>query len=165
MNTTELIIKPADQAIIDAITSTGKSWHEVQIPDHPIYQQFSRKLVVTGFNTPEMEGGEERVYVNFQQHLTLKEGNVLHKKINIPNWVITESNIEEVMGADGLLKGTRVTKNIEGDIISEVEEVLTVNSVQYVRFLVKNKHLHIVDVLERFMGLYIQLFNKEINDI
>lgn len=162
---TELIIKPEDQVFLDAITTTGKSWHEVQLPDHPIYPQFARKLVVTGFNTPEMQGDEERIYVNFQQHLILKEGNVIHKKINMPNWVITESNVEEVMGSDGVLTGIKRITDDEGKVISEIEEVLTVNSVQYVRFLVKNKYLHIVDVLQRFMGLYIQLFEKEINNI
>ncbi|VFB05142.1 Uncharacterised protein [Chryseobacterium taihuense] len=31
------------------------------LADHPIYPQFSKKLVVTSFNTPDMKGDEERI--------------------------------------------------------------------------------------------------------
>lgn len=162
---TELILTPEVQAILDAIKNTGKSWHEVTLPDHPLYPQFSRKLVVTGFNTPDMEGNEDRIYVNVRQYLIVKNGNMIHKRIKMPDWMIHEGNIEEVLGENGVLKGISRTTDDNGQIIEEKEVVVKAGSVQYVRYLIKTKGAHIVDVLERFMGLYIQLFNHEINEV
>lgn len=163
---TKLIISPENKAIIEAIKNTGKTWYEKQIPDHPVYPQFSRKLVVTGFNTPDTKEGEDRIYVNVQQYLILKDGNIVYKKIQMPDWMIHEGNIEEVVGADGnVLTGMLTTYADDGTIISEVEEILKAQSVQYVRFLVKNKQLHIVDVLGRFMGIYMDKFYNEIQAI
>ena len=162
---TELILTPEIQAILDAIKNTGKSWHEVMLPDHPLYPQFARKLVVTGFNTPDMEGDEDRIYVNLRQYLILKNGNIIHKRLKMPDWMIHEGNVEEIMGENGLLTGIYRTTDDNGQIIEEKEEVLKAGSVQYIRYLIKTKTAHIVDVLERFIGLYIVLFDKEINEI
>lgn len=163
---TELIIKPEDQALIEMIKNTGKTWFEMPLPDHPIYPQFSRKIVVTGYNTPDMEGDEERIYVNVRQYLILKESNVLHKNVVMPNWMIHEGNIEEIMGKDGkLLTGMRTEYDDAGNIISETPEVLKAQSVQYVRFLIKAKKAHIVDVFARFMGMYVDKFKTEIDAI
>jgi hypothetical protein len=63
------------------------------------------------------------------------------------------------------LKGTRITKNDEGEIIEEKEEVLKGQSVQYIRFLIKTKSVHLADIFAQFMGMYIPLFDKEINEI
>lgn len=163
---TELIISPENKAILDAIKNTGKTWFEMQLPDHPIYPQFARKLVVTGFNTPDMEGDEERIIVTVSQYLILKEGNVIHKKLTMPNWTIHEGNVEEIMGADGkLLTGILQIKDDEGNVISETVEPLKAQSVQYVRFLIKSKSVHLVDIFGKFMSLYVQLFDAKINDI
>ena len=163
--TTEIIIKPEDQALLNAIKNTGKSWFEVGLPDHELYPKFARKLVVTGFNTPDIDGTEERIYVNVRQYLVLKEGGTVHKKVKMPDWQIHEGNVEEVLGANGMLYGTLVTRNNEGIIISEEEVPLKAQSVQYVRFLVKNKQAHLVEILERFISLYMQIFETQINDI
>lgn len=163
--TTDLIITPEVQAILGMIKNTGKSWHEIALPDHPVYPQFARKLVVTGFNTPDLEGDEDRIYVNVRQYLVLREDNKIYKRIQMPDWMIHEGNVEEILGEDGFLKGIYRTTDDNGQIIEEKEEILKVQSVQYVRFLIKTKAAHIVDVLERFMGLYIALFEEEINKI
>ncbi|MEG0760085.1 MAG: hypothetical protein RSA74_11075 [Chryseobacterium sp.] len=162
---TELIIKPEDQALIEMIKNTGKTWFEMPLPDHPIYPQFSRKIVVTGYNTPDMEGDEERIYVNVRQYLILKESNVLHKNVVMPNWMIHEGNVEEIAVKDGLLYGTRTEYDDAGNIISETQEVLKAQSVRYVRFLIKAKKAHIVDVFARFMGMYVEKFKTEIDAI
>ena len=163
---TETIITPEKQALLDLISNTGKSWFEMPLPDHPLYPQFSRKLVVTGFNTPDMGDNEDRIYVYVRQHLILKQGNVVHKKLKLPEWMIHEGNVEEIMGADGhLLTKTVVVKDDEDNVISETEEPLKVQSVQYVRFLIKSKAAHLTDVLGRFMTLYAQIFETKINDL
>ncbi|PIF44934.1 hypothetical protein CLU96_1933 [Chryseobacterium sp. 52] len=161
----ELILTPEVQAIVDAIKNTGKSWHEIALPDHPMYPQFARKLVVTGFNTPDMEGDEDRIYVNVRQYLVLREENKIYKRLKMPDWMIHEGNVEEIMGENGVLKGILQTKDEEGNVISEVEEILKAQSVQYIRFLIKSKSVHLVDIFAQFMGMYILMFDKEINDI
>lgn len=162
---TELIVTPEVQALLEAIKNTGKAWHEITLPDHPMFSQFTRKLVVTGFNTPDMEGSEDRIYVNVRQYLVLKEGNKTYKRLQMPDWLIHEGNVEEIVGKDGVLKGILRTTNENGGIISEKEEVLKAQSVQYVRYLIKTKNAHVVEILQRFMGQYIDLFDKEINNI
>ncbi|MDN4014475.1 hypothetical protein QX233_18545 [Chryseobacterium gambrini] len=162
---TELIVTPEVQAVLDTIKNTGKSWHEMMLPDHPMYPQFARKLVVTGFNTPDMEGGEDRIYVNVRQYLIIKDGNIIHKRLKMPDWMIHEGNVEQVMGKDGFLKGIYRTTDDEGLVTDEKEAILKAPSVQYIRFLIKTKAAHLVDILQQFMGLYTELFDKEINEI
>ncbi|GEN71567.1 hypothetical protein [Chryseobacterium lathyri] len=162
---TELILTPEVQAIVDAIKNTGKSWHEIGLPDHPMYPQFSRRLVVTGFNTPDMEGDEDRIYVNVRQNLIVREGNKIHKQLRMPDWMIHENNTEEILGENGFLKGINRTTNDNGEIISEEEVNVKAGSVQYIRFLIKTKSVHLADILTRFMGMYIQIFDEEINNI
>ncbi|MEC3875923.1 hypothetical protein [Chryseobacterium salviniae] len=163
---TEIKISPENQAILDLIKSTGKTWYEISLPDHPIYPQFARKLVVTGFNTPDMEGEEERIYVNVRQYLILKEGNKIHKRLIMPNWEIHQGNVEEIMGADGhLITQTVIEKDDEDNVISEKIETIKTSSIQYVRFLIKSKSVHLVDIFGKFMSLYAQLFEEKINDI
>ena len=119
MSTTELIINTNDKEMLDAIEMTSDNWHEMAIPDHPVYPQFSRKLIVSGFSNPDMDLPEERIYVYVTQVLTLKTSNTVHKKIRMPPWVIYEWNNEEVMRADGtLITGIRQVKDEEGNIIS-----------------------------------------------
>ena len=111
MNTSELIINTNDKEMLDAINMTSDSWHEMPIPDHPVYPQFSRKLIVSGFSNPDMELPEERIYVYVTQVLTLKTTNNVHKKIRMPDWVIYEWNKEEVMRPDGtFITGIRQIK-------------------------------------------------------
>ncbi|MEI7488990.1 MAG: hypothetical protein WCJ72_16595 [Chryseobacterium sp.] len=166
MSTTELIINTNDKEMLDAIEMTSDNWHEMAIPDHPVYPQFSRKLIVSGFSNPDMDLPEERIYVYVTQVLTLKTSNTVHKKIRMPPWVIYEWNNEEVMRADGtLITGIRQVKDEEGNIISETPEVIKMPSIQYVRFLNKTKSVYLVDVLARFMVQYVDNFQTEINDI
>ncbi|MGD1319148.1 hypothetical protein [Chryseobacterium sp. 2R14A] len=163
---TEEIIKPEDQALIDAIESTDKSWFSMQLPEHPVYPQFARKLVVTSFNPPEIEGDEDRIYVLVQQHLILKEGNILHKKVKMPDWLIHEKNTEELRGLDGKIKTkTVIVKDDEGNEISRNEEPIKVPSIKYVKFLVKSKSAHLVDVIGQFMGIYVDKYKTEIDAI
>ncbi|WP_027380296.1 hypothetical protein [Chryseobacterium daeguense] len=166
MNTSELIINTNDKEMLDAINMTSDSWHEMPIPDHPVYPQFSRKLIVSGFSNPDMELPEERIYVYVTQVLTLKTTNNVHKKIRMPDWVIYEWNKEEVMRPDGtFITGIRQIKDEEGNIISENEEVIKMPSIQYVRFLNKTKSVYLVDILARFMIQYVDKFQTEIDDI
>lgn len=164
MMKTELIITPEVQAVVDAIKSTGKSWYEIALPDHPMYPQFVRKLVVTGFNTPDMEN-EDRIYVKVREYLVVREGNKLYKRLQMPDWMIHEANVEEIMGENGVLKGVWRTTDDQGQIIEEKDEVLKAQSVQYIRFLIKTKSVHLIDIFTQFMGMYIPLFDQEINNI
>ena len=164
--TTEIILKTEDKALLDAIENTGKIWYEMDLPEHEIYPQFARKLVVTGFNTPDLEiENEDRIYVYVRQYLYLKESNILHKKVKMPDWFIHEGNAEEVVGQNGIIMGTEIVKDDEGIVVSEKAVMVKANSVKYVRFLVKNKQAYIGDILEQFMALYVQLFKNEIDNI
>jgi hypothetical protein len=49
--------------------------------------------------------------------------------------------------------------------VEEKEEVLKEPSVQYISFLIKTKSVHLVDIFAQFMGMYIPMFDKEINEI
>lgn len=162
----ELIINTKDKEMLDAIKMTSGDWYEMPIPDHPVFPQFSRKLIVSGFSSPDLDEPEERIYVYVRQILTIKSTNTVHKKIKMPPWVIYEWNNEEVMRADGtIITGIEQIKDPEGNVISEKEVEVKMPSIQYVRFLNKTKSVYLVEVLARFMIQYVELFQKEINDI
>jgi hypothetical protein len=165
MNTT-LILTTNDTQMIEAINMVSDSWYEMPLPDHPIYPQFSRKLMVTGFSNPNLEKPEERIYVYVTQVLTLKSTNEVYKKIPLKPWTIYEWNTEEVIRPDGtVMKGIRKITDDDGNVIEEKEEIVKIPSIQYVRFLIKSKTVHLTDVLARFMGQYVELFTEEINNI
>ena len=167
MNTnTRLILTTNDKEMIEAINMVSDNWHEMSLPDHPIYPQFSRKLIVTGFSNPNLEKPEERIYVYVTQVLTLKSTNEVYKYIPMKSWDIYEWNTEEVVRPDGtVMKGIRQILDDEGNVIDEKEEVIKVPSIQYVRFLIKSKTVHLTDLLARFMVQYVEYFKKEINEI
>lgn len=162
---TELILTPEVQAIVDGIKNTGKTWHEIRLPDHPIYPQFIRKLSVTGFNTPDMPGTQDRIYVNVRQDLILRDQGTVYKSLQMPDWMIHEGNSEEILGENGFLKGISRTTDDNGNVIEEKEVIIKAQSVQYLRFLIKTRSVHLADIFSRFMVQYVPLFEKEINNI
>lgn len=164
--TTELIINTNDKEMIDAINLVSDNWHEMPLPDHPILTQFSRKLIITGFSNPDLDKPEERIYVYVKQVLTLKSTGEVYKIINMKPWEIYEWNMEEVIRPDGsVMTGIRQIKDDQGNVIDEKEEIVKVPSIQYVRFLIKSKTVHLTDILARFMVQYLEKFSKEINEI
>lgn len=163
---TKLILTTNDKQMIEAINMVSDNWHEMPLPDHPILTQFSRKLIVSGFSNPDLDKPEERIYVYVKQVLTLKSTNEVYKSIDMKPWEIYEWNMEEVIRPDGsVMTGIRQTLNEEGNVIDEKEEIVKVPSIQYVRFLIKSKTVHLTDVLARFMVQYLEKFSKEINEI
>lgn len=163
---TKLILTTNDKEMIDAIKMVSENWFEMPLPDHPIYPQFSRRLIVSGFSNPDIEKPEERIYVYVKQILMLKSTNEVYKSIPMKTWNIYEWNTEEVIRPDGsVMTGIRQILDNEGNVIDEKEEVVKVPSIQYVRFLIKSKTAHLTDVLAQFMAQYIELFKKEIDDI
>jgi hypothetical protein len=66
-----------------------------------------------------MEGGEDRIYVNVRQYLIIKDGNIIHKRLKMPDWMIHEGNVEQVMGKDGFLKGIYRTTDDDGQVTEE----------------------------------------------
>lgn len=161
----ELIITPEVQAILDSIENTGKIWYETYLPDHPIYPQFKRSLCVTGFNTPDMEGSEDRIYVMIRQHLVLKKDNTIYKRLEMPLWLIHEGNMEELMGENGPIKVDFIIRDENNQVVERGQEVIKAKSVQYIRYLIKTKSMHLVDILARFMPLYIEINTDKINSI
>ena len=152
--------------MIEAIKMVSDNWHEMPLPDHPIFPQFSRKLIVSGFSNPDIDKPEDRIYVYVKQVLTLKSTNEVYKYISMRPWEIYEWNMEEVIRPDGsVMTGIRQTLDDEGNLISEKEEIVKVPSIQYVRFLIKSKTVHLTDVLARFMVQYLEKFEKEINQL
>ncbi|AZB07427.1 hypothetical protein EG344_00530 [Chryseobacterium sp. G0162] len=163
---TELILTTNDKQMIEAIKMVSDNWHELPLPDHPVLTQFSRKLIVSGFSNPDLDHPEERIYVYVKQVLTLKSTNEVYKSIDMKPWEIYEWNMEEVIRPDGsVMTGIRQTLDDEGKVIDEKEEIVKVPSIQYVRFLIKSKTVHLTDVLARFMVQYLEKFSKEINEI
>lgn len=164
--TTEIIIQPQDQAFLDAIENVSSYWHEIGLPDHPIYPQFSRKIVVTGFNSPELASPEERIYVNVSQVLTLKATSQIHKVIQMPLWMIHELNKEEVLNAQGeKLEGIKVYKREDGTEIKRETFFLTTNSVKLVKFMLMGRIAYLPDILNKFMAIYVEKFKTEIDAI
>ncbi|WP_312395754.1 hypothetical protein [Chryseobacterium sp.] len=142
----------------------SRDWFEMPLPDHRMYPLVTRKLVVDGFGNLPMKEPEDRICVYVKQVLIEKSTNQVYKTIEMPVWIIYEWNQEEVIRPDGSVMTTIIEENDDaGNKIGEQELPKKVPSVQYVKFLVKSKSAHLVDVLERFMIQYVTIFKNEID--
>lgn len=159
-------LTPEIQEIVDGIENTGKTWYEMDLPDHPLYPIFKRKLVVTGFNTPDLENDDEdRIYISVREYLILKENEKIHKKIEMPIWSINENNSEQLLDDSGQQIVAEFTIEENGEIIDHGVDLVKVSSVQYIRYLIKTRSVHLADILQRFMPLYVQLYENQIDNI
>lgn len=164
MNTIETIIPENGKVLSQMIENTNQYWYEMDLPKHDIYPQFDRKLVVTGFNSPALKRPEERIYVFISQLLILGDCTV-HKSIEMKTWEIFEFNSEEIEDQGGKIICEKITKDEQGNIIEKTNYNLTAPSVKYIKFLIENKSIHLVEILQKFMTIYIDKFQTEINDI
>lgn len=166
---------PQDEALYNAICNVKPTWHEFDLPDHPIQNQFNRKLVVKGFlDAPKDKYNNEVLNVFVSQILTLKSTGDFYKEIPMKTWEIFEHNLEVVTaGNDAVMVEEVVTEmqyDEEGNELGEIEISRTdvpmkVPSIKLIKFLLKSKNAHLVDVFEKFMGMYVEFFAKEVDDI
>lgn len=84
-----LIIPEPYKAILQAIENVPYFWAEHPLADHPDLPQFNRKLVVSGFNSPDlMDQNDERLYISIRQILSNKETGKIFKIFSAPAWEI-----------------------------------------------------------------------------
>lgn len=153
----------SDEQLHNAVKATPTHWFEMDLQDSELRPQFNRKLLVYAFNHPKDE-----LYLSVVQELRWKDSDELFKVLEMPIWHISADNKENLLREDGSkITATEYDTDENGDIIQDtgVEIEIKENSVQYVRFLEKNRIMYIDQIIDAFFSQYIEKFQKEIDDI
>lgn len=167
---------PEQEGLYNAILAIQPTWAEIPLPDHVIQSQFDRKLVVKGFlDAPKDKFNNEMLNIFVGQILTFKDSGEVYKEIPMKTWEIFEHNQEFVGKADGTIEmfyeiTTEMQYDEEGNELGEIEisriEIpMKVPSIKLIKFYLHTKSIHLVDIFQKFMSMYAELYVKEINDI
>ena len=152
----KLIIPDPYKPILEAIDKAPYFWAEYPLPDHPDLPQFNRKLVVSGFNSPDlMDQNDERLYISIRQILTNKETGKIFKIFNAPVWEIMSNTWSYFRDPSNPMALVQVTKNIvddeSGETVSSEKSYIKVNTIKYLKLLLHSRKAHLVDLFALYL--------------
>ena len=153
--------------LVNSIKNTSYYLAERPLVDHIDYINYNRKLVVSGLNIPDLEDAcDKRIFISLRQILVNKYTGDIYKKF--PSFLIEISAdnttfLLEPFNPNSFAKVDYQDVDGEGKIIKSYKDRLSVNSIDYTKSLIKNKNLHLMDILEIFLKDYIDK-NKEYLD-
>lgn len=164
MQTQDIFSQEATK-LLALIENTPKYWAEFILPELPLFPLFKRKLAVVGFGVTPTENYQNEFFeISIIQVIENKETGELYKTKVEDVWYIYNTNKEEVIGSDGQeIKGIRKHYNQSGEVEKEEEIIMKAPSVQYIKFLILNKQIHITDLFKKFMGLYYSIHQENID--
>lgn len=153
--------------LVNSIKNTSYYLAEQPLSDHIDYINYNRKLVISGLNIPNLEDvGDKRIFISLRQILVNKDTGDIYKKF--PSFLVEISAdnttfLLDPVNPNSFAKVDYQDVDGEGKIIKSYKDRLSVNSIDYIKSLIKNKNLHLVDILEIFLKDYIDK-NKEYLD-
>ena len=150
------IIPEVYQPLYEGINSVPYHWAEYPLPDHPDLPQFSRKLIVTGFNSPDLQDqNDERLYISVRQILVNKETGIILKKFNAPVWEImsnTWSYIRNPVNPNQLIQvDKQIIDDETGEILSVEKSYIKVSTIKYLKLLLHSRKAHLVDLFALYL--------------
>lgn len=159
METKKQIIPKRVQELLKAIENVPYYWAMIGLEDLPELPQFSRTLVVSGFNCPDLEEmNDERIEITIKQIFTDKETGKRWRAFNQPVWTVYAHNWSYLRGEDYQeIEVDEQTLGEDGEIISTEKVKLKVSSIKFMKLLLMHRKAHLVDLF----NLYLQEFAKE----
>ena len=153
----------AQKAFLNEVNNTPYYWGELPLEDLPAMPNHNRKIVVSGFNCPDLEeNSDERIYITIKRIFTDKStGEVLSSKKSY-NWEIT-ANLKSIVNDFG-----KVIKEItddEGNVIETKEVDFKVQSVKLMRFLLLNKQKHLKDLFAEALTDFATQFKEKLDTL
>ena len=161
------ILTPAIEARLQEINSTPYYWASINLPEHEDLPNFNRKLVVSGFNSPDLEvNNDERFFITVKQIFINKETGNIFKIFNAPQWEIYAHTWSYLRNEQ--FQVIEVDKQIlddeTGEVLSTEKSKIQVSTIKYLKWLLLNRKAHLVDLfnlhLSDFAAAKIEELNK-----
>lgn len=161
------ILTPAIEARLQEINNTPYYWASINLPEHADLPNFNRKLVVSGFNSPDLEvNNDERFFITVKQIFINKETGKIFKVFNAPQWEIYAHTWSYLRNEQ--FQVIEVDKQIfdeNNELISTEKSKIQVSTIKYLKWLLLNKKAHLVDLFNLYMGDFANAKLEELNKL
>ena len=162
-----LILTPAIEARLQEINNTPYYWASINLPEHADLPNFNRKLVVSGFNSPDLEvNQDERFFITVKQIFINKETGKIFKVFNAPQWEIYAHTWSYLRNEQ--FQVIEVDKQIfdeNNELISTEKSKIQVSTIKYLKWLLLNRKAHLVDLFNLYMGDFANAKLEELNKL
>lgn len=162
-----LILTPAIEARLQEINNTPYYWASINLPEHADLPNFNRKLVVSGFNSPDLEvNNDERFFITVKQIFINKDTGKIFKVFNAPQWEIYAHTWSYLRNEQ--FQVIEVDKQIfdeNNELISTEKSKIQVSTIKYLKWLLLNKKAHLVDLFNLYMGDFANAKIEELNKL
>ena len=159
------ILTPEIEARIQEINNTPYYWASIDLPEHEDLPNFNRKLVVTGFNSPDLEvNQDERFFITVKQIFINKETGKIFKVFNAPQWEIYAHTWSYLRNEQ--FQVIEVDKQIldeNNELISTEKSKIQVSTIKYLKWLLLNRKAHLVDLFNLYLGDFANAKMDELN--
>ena len=157
------------EPILQAINGVPYYWAEMPLEDLSELPQFNRKIVVSGFNSPDLEDeNDERIYITIKQLFINKETGKIFMTRKQKPWEILSSLKSIFPNPADATKPVFVNENTlddEGEVVETNKVILKVPSVKLMRFLLLTKQAHLTDLFAANLKDFAIQFKEELDTI
>ncbi len=161
------ILTPVTESRLQEINSTPYYWASINLPEHEDLPNFNRKLVVSGFNSPDLEvNNDERFFITVKQIFINKETGKIFKIFNAPQWEIYAHTWSYLRNEQ--FQVIEVDKQIfdeNNELISTEKSKMQVSTIKYLKWLLLNRKAHLVDLFNLYMGDFANAKLEELNKL
>lgn len=162
------ILTPEIEARLQEINSTPYYWASINLPEHADLPNFHRKLVVSGFNSPDLEvNQDERFFITVKQIFINKQNGKVFKIFQAPVWEIYAHTWSYLRNEQ--FQVIEVDKQIlddnTGEIISTEKSKIQVSTIKYLKWLLLNRKAHLVDLFQMYLGAFAESKIDELNKL
>lgn len=152
----KLIIPDPYKPLLQAIDKAPYFWAEYPLPEHIDLPQFNRKVVVSGFNSPDLyDEGDMRLYITVTQIFTHKDSGKIFKTFKAPIWEIMSNTCSYIRNPVNPNQLIQVDKQIlddeTGEILSVEKSYIEVSTIKYLKALLHSKKAHLVDLFTLYL--------------
>ncbi len=163
----KIILTPEIESRLQEIDSTPYYWASIDLPEHEDLPNFNRKLVVSGFNSPDLEvNNDERFFITVKQIFINKETGKIFKVFNAPQWEIYAHTWSYLRNEQ--FQVIEVDKQIfdeNNELISTEKSKIQVSTIKYLKWLLLNRKAHLVDLFNLYMGDFANAKLEELNKL
>lgn len=142
-------------SFLQAVESVPAIWAALPLEDLEDAPQFDRRIVVSGFNVPKnTENNKDSIYITVEQLWTLKSTGALFTKKDAPIWEISDNTwnyLRDMSDPSRLVEVDRIDRDPDTGEPIRSKDFVRVYTTKYLRYLVLNRHSHLVDLFEQYL--------------
>ncbi len=163
----KLVIPEPYQLLLIDIQNIHYYWASINLPEHEDLPNFNRKLVVSGFNSPDLEvNQDERFFITVKQIFINKETGKIFKIFNAPQWEIYAHTWSYLRNEQ--FQVIEVDKQIfdeNNELISTEKSKIQVSTIKYLKWLLLNRKAHLVDLFNLYLSDFAAAKIEELNKL